>query len=144
MMHGPDRLGKPHILPLCLKEGSMERSHKKKKRFTIALSYRMRHLQRDGPPKEGTGSVWVLLSKAHIILRTSDHSQCKPKASVAGERDCTLVFFLWIMQTELEYSTYSFPLCKGRKNHQHLALYDKYSFITDERILSKEWERDSW
>lgn len=92
MMHGPDGLGKPHILPLCLKEGSTERSRKKIKSFTIALSCRRRHLQRDWPPEKGTESVRVSLSKVHIILRTGDHLQCTSKAAVAAERDCTLGF----------------------------------------------------
>lgn len=51
MMHGPDGLGKPHILPLCLKEGSTERSRKKIKSFTLPSAAEGGTCKERGPQK---------------------------------------------------------------------------------------------
>lgn len=87
-MHGPDRLGKPRILPLCLKEGSTERSYKNQP-FIISLSYRMRHLQSPEPQKKTEQRVDECHYQKLTILRTSGHSQCKPQDLVASEKDYT-------------------------------------------------------
>lgn len=110
----PAELGKPHILPLCLKEGSKERSHIKKKNTYFCPQCRMRHLQRDGQLKMGAERIWMLLLKAQIVLRTSDLSQCKPEALVAAGRDCCVSFFN-LHKRSLDIQRIPFPCVKEGK-----------------------------
>lgn len=108
----PAGLGKPHILPLCLKEGSKERSHIKKNHFCPQL-------QNEAPAerwatKNGSRGNMNAVIKSQIVLRISFTVQAK---GFGGCRERLLCFFLQSTQTELRYSTYSFLLCKGRKSH---------------------------
>lgn len=143
MMHGPDRLGKPHILPLCLKEGSTERSHKKNSHLPFPSATEWGTYKALNPIKTEQRVDECPYQKL-TILWTSGHSQCKPKPLVASERDCRLgVFSLNHVNRAWIFNVF-FSIVWGKEIHKHLALYDKYSSTTDERNLSKEWERDFW
>lgn len=63
MMHGPGGLGKPHILPLCLKEGSMQRSHKIK--YLPLPSATKGDTCKEMGLNTGTGSVCVVIKSSH-------------------------------------------------------------------------------
>jgi len=113
----PAELGKPHILPLCLKEGSKERSHIKKKN---------KHLLLPSVQNEAPAERWATKNGSrenmNAVIKSSNSfkdfwSFTVQARGFGGCRERLLCFFLQSAQTELRYSTYSFPLCKGRKSH---------------------------
>lgn len=66
--------------------------------------------------EEKGNSVWMLLSKAQISLRATHHSQCKPKALVAAERDRTVFFFYFkLHEQSLRMQHIPFPCVKEGK-----------------------------